>query len=963
MAGENDALDAMSSEFIAEIKDDLAALEPDLLAMEAQGADTGEDLINHAFRSIHSIKGGAGFINFKELSDLSHVMESVLMRVREKKLVITSGIVDALLSGLDAMKAMVENIGPGKPVEYDKEKHALKTILESGTAGEVGSKENHPVMETGSSGPSKTSSGLDEPETGMAEAELEETGQTPVAPAFKPVVDVSDGNEAVPLTTVRPISENALFKDRVFHVAASRLEKALKGQKYLYAVSFDLEKDLEQKNRKIAQVADEVRSIGDILYADDLTGTQDNHIYIVVATILDLPLIIQVLEVEDEKVSLLDRQFADIETILKGLAEPGENREEKKEEEPKENRMVPENLNTDPAPPSDIAESMVSGPSAQTVRINVDLISRLMNRAGELVLSRNQLRPVLEQAALKDKSAGHMMQNLDMVTGDLQEAIMQMRMQPVIDLLGKYRRVVRDISRRMDKKVEFIIEGADVEVDRNVLEKIANPVTHLIRNSIDHGIEYPQDRARLGKPETGIIRVSAFHQGGHVHIIFSDDGAGIDPQLVMTKAYEKGLVSEEQLGVLTDKQKINLIFTPGFSTSESITDISGRGVGLDVVKNNIERLRGQIEIDSRPGEGTRVRMIIPLTLSIVPSLIVRCGEEKFAIPQVNIKEVIYLEPGHLRHKVEKIGGGEVLRFRDELMPIVRLRNVLGMKAWVRDPATGRQIQEKRKAIADRRHKDDNAAAGEKRSNRKERRINKWDETYIVIARVGQNRFGLCVDGLFDIEEVVVEPLCEYIKDLKCYSGASILGDGSVIMILDTAGIAASACLMFENIKTEEHRRKIQKDLDAGAGRAQKRDVLVFSGDGESYFAFELADIRRLEPLQPEQVHSTGRIRYVEYNRKPVMLMSMDEFTQAGPTDPGTGELYALFPKKTSSPVGILATSIVDTFEIKETLEHDSTCPDVVMGKVFIEDRMIQVLDHGNLVKLIEKKISQAKERT
>nr|NJM00870.1 hypothetical protein [Desulfobacula sp.] len=407
-------------------------------------------------------------------------------------------------------------------------------------------------------------------------------------------------------TVLKPLGESPVFQGREFPVDKKRLDHALAAQKFIYAVYIRFGADLRARSKSKEAIVEDIRSIGDILFSDleeSLSGNEREGFFCVVSTILDLPLLSQVLEITKTQMTLIDRQFAGYETLMKGLGSRAA-----KDPEP-----LPTSLNVaDPAlsepeeaPAQGTPEPFLSPSSTgQTLRINVDLISRLMNRAGELVLARNQLRPFLATYASEDGLASGIMQNLDMVTTDIQEAIMQMRMQPVIDLMGKYKRVVRDIARRISKKVEFILEGADVEVDRTVLEKLANPVTHLIRNCIDHGIESPEERVQRSKPEAGTIRVKAFHQGGQVHIIISDDGAGIDPQLILSKAFEKGLVPEDRLDKMTDKEKIDLIFLPGFTTSEEITDISGRGVGMDVVRTNMESLRGHIEIDTKKGEGT-----------------------------------------------------------------------------------------------------------------------------------------------------------------------------------------------------------------------------------------------------------------------------------------------------------------------------------------------------------------------
>ncbi len=946
---ENGSLDEMSSEFVAEIKDDLASLEPDLLVMEEKGAQVDDALINHAFRSIHSIKGGAGFINFTALSGLSHAMENVLMRVREKKLVITSDIVDALLAGFDRMKEMVENFGSNQDLDCENEVSALEKILTPETAEDKKRAQAAKTRKTRSDTARKT-----EKKSGRAAASSRQKA--------RPEEKEAEGKTALEndpaIQWIKPISDSGRFKDKSFKVDKVRFERALESQKFVYAVLFRPEKGKPANKEGKKSLTDVIKSIGEILYSE-LDGpsekTDSDAFYCIVATILDLPLLSQVLEVNKTQISLVGRK--------------GRPSGEEKEASPvpwpppdPSPGLMPQLSANDPSlsePENRTdhrADKMLpNAGTSPTIRVSVDLVSKLMNRAGELVLSRNRLRSVMDTLSNEQRQAANVMQNLDMVTTDIQETIMQMRMQPIGDLMAKYKRVVRDIARRMSKKVEFALEGAQVEIDRNVLEKLANPLTHLIRNCIDHGIESPEKRTAAGKPETGTIHVKAYHQGGYVNIIISDDGAGIDPQLILSKAFEKGLISENQITAMTDKQKIELIFLPGFSTSEEITDISGRGVGMDVVKTNIERLRGRIEIDSVQGQGTIVRLVIPLTLAIVPSLIIGAGDARFAIPQVNIKEVIYLEADQIHDQVEKIAGSEVLKLREELIPVLRLRNVLQMKTYVKDPETGSAVEEKRKAIADRREQNEMTAQSEKRQSANDRRKNPWDATFVIILKLGQHRFGLCVDQLFDIEEVVVEPLSRYIKHLKCFAGTSILGDGQVIMILDIPGIASYTSLDFDTLQA----RKAQSpwEISDASDQEEVRNLIVFGNENNEYFALSLDSIFRLEPIRAKDLHMTGDRKYLEYQGHAVMLFTMDEFIPASSCDP-KDELFIIFPKHINARAGIMASVIVDTIDTSQELSRDAASPDLVQGKFFMDDRMIQVLDHKLFFEQIEKRASE-----
>jgi len=934
---EKNTLDESSSEFIAEIKEDLVSLEPDLLAMEEKGDRVDDDLINHAFRSIHSIKGGAGFINFTALSSLSHAMENVLMQVREKKLIITSGIVDALLAGFDRMKFLVEQMGKSTHYDGKNEEAALLKVLEP---------------------PQKT------------KVKKEATEQSP-----------SVGEDAIEI--LQPVCGGQWFKDQEFPVNKHLFEKARKNQKFVYVIHIQLKqdeqtRDIQVQESKVKAIFEDIKSIGEILYSDfDPVNIKIENLdplvtdsFCVITTILDLPLLTQVLEIDKTQVALvgqkMDNGKIDPDGINISMAGFDESYETsnivtpdlliESERKSQLNRKLKPDLtpSTSHLPP-------VS--TDQTIRINVDLVTRLMKRAGELVLSRNQLRPLMETLGPERRQTLGLMQNLDMVTSDIQETIMQMRMQPIGDLVGKYKRVVRDIARRMSKKVEFTLEGAQVEVDRNVLEKLANPLTHLIRNCIDHGIESPDQRRLKDKPETGSIHIKIYHQGGHVHINISDDGAGIDPQLVLSKAFEKELVSQNQVDTLTEKQKMDLIFLPGFSTCEEISDISGRGVGMDVVKTNIERLRGQIEVESMKDQGTIIHLVIPLTLAIVPSLIVGTGGigsggARFAVPRVNIKEVIYLEPGQIQKQVQNIAGSEIIRLRDELLPVLRLRNVLNIQTYIRTPESEKDLEEKRKAIADRRGDKKNTSSEDKRLAKNDRRKRQWDATYVMILKLGSNRFGLCVDELYDIEEVVVEPLNQYIKHLRYYTGASILGDGSVIMMLDVPGIAATSALNFDAVLPSENQSSKNQSKDEG----QLKNLIIFGNNSKEFFALELSSIARLEPIARSDIHTSGGLSFYEYNGQAMQLFLLDEFLKVTVSDPGD-ELFLIIPKHVKANVGIIASVIVDTIETEESLSTDVTCSEIVKGKLFVNDQMVQVLNQDLFYDQIEKRAVQIKDKS
>jgi two-component system chemotaxis sensor kinase CheA len=380
------------------------------------------------------------------------------------------------------------------------------------------------------------------------------------------------------------------------------------------------------------------------------------------------------------------------------------------------------------------------GATDSSIRVDVQLLDRLMNLVGELVLARNQVLQVttnLEDAVFQATS-----QRLNLVTTELQEGIMKTRMQPIGSIWNKYPRVVRDLSAQCGKQIRLEMEGADTELDRSILEAIKDPLTHVVRNSADHGIERPEARTSRGKPAQGTLRLRAFHEGGKVNIEISDDGGGIDVERVREKAIVRGLITQERAAAMSERELTQLIFLPGFSTAEKVSNVSGRGVGMDVVRTNVERIGGTIDLLSRRGQGTTLRIRIPLTLAIVPALVVAAAGDRYAIPQVNLLELVRLEGEQAKSALDDLHGTKVLRLRGQLLPLVRLRDVLGLPE----------------------HHE--------------------DHVNVVVLQADDRAFGLVVDDISDTEEIVVKPLGKELKGLGVYAGATIMGDGHIALILD-----------------------------------------------------------------------------------------------------------------------------------------------------------------------------------
>ena len=471
----------------------------------------------------------------------------------------------------------------------------------------------------------------------------------------------------------------------------------------------------------------------------------------------------------------------------------------------------------------------VQGQSASesTIRVDVGLLDQLMNLVGELVLARNQILQFTkrtEETGLV--TAG---QRLNLIASELQESVMKTRMQPINSVWSRFPRTVRDVALSCGKQVRIQMQGQETELDKTLIEAIKDPMTHLVRNAVDHGIEQPEARRAAGKDPEGVLLLRAFHEGGQVNIEVSDDGAGLNLQRVVQKAVQKGLVTADQAARLSEREASNLVFLPGLSTAEKVTNVSGRGVGMDVVRTNIERIGGTVDLHSTPGKGTIIKVKIPLTLAIVPALIVSSGGQPYAIPQVSLLELVGLDGDQASRGVEMIHGVPVYRLRGRLLPLVHLKQVL---------------------------KTDLAATAPGGVSPKERggeRVN------IVVLQADGRKFGLVVDEISDTEEIVVKPLGKHLKNINVYAGATIMGDGKVALILDVLGLAQSS-----SIVAEMHARARAEQEQVRTEDSDLQKLVLFSGLAGSRMAVPLNMLARLENIPGKDVERSGNQWVTQY---------------------------------------------------------------------------------------------------
>ena len=533
------------------------------------------------------------------------------------------------------------------------------------------------------------------------------------------------------------------------------------------------------------------------------------------------------------------------------------------------------------------ADAKAAGPA--TLRVNVDTLEHLMTMVSELVLTRNQLLEIArrqEDAGLKGP-----LQRLSLITAELQDGVMKTRMQPIGNAWSKLPRIVRDLSSDLGKKIELVMEGADTELDRQILELIKDPLIHMVRNCADHAIEEPQERAALGKSETGTIRVSAYHEGGSVTIAITDDGRGMDTARIRRKAVQRGLVGEAEAERLSEAQVLRFVFHPGFSTSDTVTAISGRGVGMDVVKVNVDAIGGLIDIASVAGAGTTITIKIPLTLAIVSALIVATEGQRFAIPQIVVRELVRVKAGG-EHSIERINNAPVLRLRERLLPIIALAAVMGQ-------ASDKTI----------------------------------DDGFIVVTQVGERQFGILVESVFHTEEIVVKPMSTRLRHIPLFSGNTILGDGAVVLIVDPNGVARLV-----GVAALQDETAADSSLEA-ALPVERTTMLVFRTGADGVKAVPLSLVTRLEEVEAGQFESGSGRTLLNYRGRlmPVIPVEGVELRQSGL------QPLVIFSEGDFS-MALAVDAIVDIVDEVLDIELLAMPEQGLLGSAIIRGRATEILD-------------------
>ncbi len=885
------------AEFVVESQEHLENVESQLLTLEAQQDCMDTALVNNVFRAVHSIKGAAGFLGLATLESLAHREEEVLNRLRNSEIRPTNLVVSTLLAATDRLKGLLAAIDTSNDEDVSDHIEALQQLLqEQPAAAPVSDSDREQDCQTVGEPPSCESSQAsprpNEAQHLTLDAQLPDSISSEALREF--IIEGYDSLEQIDRDLVNlerdPSSReliNVIFRN--IHT--------IKGSAGFLAFG-----NLERLSHAGENLLGKMRS-GEM----QLTESISNLLFATVDALRKYMLNIEHSGSEGE--NFTDELIANINMANGGhhvakpsqaaasFAQPNASVKAEPTNRPSEVRSSSVKKSI-PASSANVEAATVSA-SDTTIRVDVALLDKLMTRVGELVLARNQI--IQFTGMLGDTDLLSASQRLNLITTELQEGVMKTRMQPIGNVWSKFPRIVRDLASACGKEVRIEMVGKETELDKTIIEAIKDPLTHLVRNSVDHGIERPDVRVTNGKSMEGCLLLRAFHEGGQVNIEISDDGAGLNPERIKAKAVEKGLISQDQAEAMLDHEAAQLIFLPGFSTAEKVSNVSGRGVGMDVVKTNIEKIGGIVDVQSQFGQGTVVKIKIPLTLAIIPALVVTNDGNRFAIPQVNLLELVRLDGEQAKKSIEWIQGAPVYRLRGRLLPLVYMHKVLQTGLQQREPA---------------------------------------ESVNIVVLRADERQFGLVVDQINDTEEIVVKPLAKQLKSIPVFSGATIMGDGKVALILDVIGLAYTS-----NVVSKERDRKLLEGSNQNHNVKNLSQTLLILGTGSrNRLALPISQVARLEKIEKDSVEEADGQEVVQYRNEILPLIRLSRVlgveSREATDDP---YLNVVVYKEQSRSVGLVVDRIIDIVDTTLDVARPTKRVGLLTSAV-IQDRVTDVVD-------------------
>ena len=883
-------MDDLLTEFLTETVESLENLDVEIVRLEQNPNDP--ELLGNIFRLVHTIKGTCGFIGLSRLEAVAHAGENVLGNFREGVQEVTPDAVSLIFAALDRIKEIVAELEANETEPDGDDSELIARLDEMYRLGKEGG------------GPASA------PATAPAEATP--AAAAPSAPVKAPVGSLYERAGAT--STIDAAVELMYAKA----AADSEIAPLLDGVDLSRLQGHTVEYVVKAFGGPNDYFNDALKPLFAQLVANGFAGPHFNRLTDCLASAL------AVLEVDAAAIdeAILVFGAAEGELLSAGPAPVAADADIADDAD----QQAPDDAD-EPAAKGEAASASSSKDTSvanQSIRVNVDLLENLMTMVSELVLTRNQLLQMVRKH--EDSEFKVPLQRLSHVTTDLQEGVMKTRMQPIGNAWNKLPRIIRDLATELHKKIDLKMIGADTELDRQVLEMIKDPLTHMVRNSGDHGLEGPAERLKAGKPETGTVTLNAYHEGGHIIIEIADDGRGINVGKVKEKALSNGLATQAELDAMSDQQIRQFIFKAGFSTAEKVTNVSGRGVGMDVVRTNIEKIGGQIELRSAEGKGSTFVIKIPLTLAIVSALIVRAGTERFAIPQLSVVELVRVS-SVTDHRIEKLNDTPVLRLRDRLLPLVSLSHLLNLGSHDILNSGGSEAREGQSGASS-----DMPVSGETAGAKGT--VRRSEESFIVVSQVGTYTFGIVVDAVYDTEEIVVKPVAPILRDIGVYSGNTILGDGSVIMILDPNGIATAT----GEITVSNPGDQAKGGVDAARSR-DRTALLVFKAGSAEPKAVPLALVARLEEIDVTTIEKSNGQLVVQYRGQLMPLLSVsDDFERRT-----EGRQPVLVFTDRDRSMGLMVNEILDIVEESLNIEI-STDIEGVIGSAVIAGKATEIVD-------------------
>jgi two-component system, chemotaxis family, sensor kinase CheA len=850
----------MIQEFVIECRENLEQFDQDLIGLESGSNPSG--MMESIFRTIHTIKGSCGLIGLVKLESITHVGENLLGKIQQGEVAPSREVIDVLQKLSDSVRRICTCIA-NQGNEGDQDFAELIVSLESLQSGE------------------------------NEKASSSNENETKPASLFERI----GGQEAID-ATVNVFYTKVLNDNRINHFFENTdLNHLFNKQKAFLTLAFGGPSQYDGKG---------LREAHEHLVSK---GLNESHFEAVIenleATLKELKVPDELIE-EAAGVALSVKNDVLNQTLSASPLKETVQNIEAVDILPGNDKPIPANENI--KKPTTAGKKEDRKLEDSSIRVDVQLLDKLMNLVGELVLARNQIMQLSDTHQNPDFMETS--QHLNLVTSGLQEGVMKTRMQPIGGIWGKFPRIVRDLSMECGKKIRLETEGKETELDKTLIEAIKDPLTHIIRNSVDHGIEKPAIRRAQGKPEEGVLKLKAYHEGGQVIVEITDDGGGIDSSILKEKALSKGLITSEQASKMSDRESVNLIFLAGLSTAKKVTNVSGRGVGMDVVKTNIEKIGGTVDINTTKGEGTTLKVKIPLTLAIIPALIVSTGANQYAIPQVNLLELVRLEKEQSESAIELIQGTPVYRLRGNLLPIVSLHDELGFVKKDTDQTV----------------------------------------TNIVVLNANGRQFGLVVEDICDSEEIVVKPLGSQLKGISAFSGATIMGDGRIALILDIMGLAQKALVIRES--QEQSTTEINDTDLASSDSANKETLLIFKFGKQGRSSIPLSAVARLEEFKCSDIERSGKNKVIQYRGEIIPLIYLEEFFDSSKEIGQKEVIQAVIYTQQNKSVALVVDKILDIVEESITVKRTFSRKGI-LGTVVVQDKVTELIDMESIVRKMD----------